>query len=140
MKYTGNKFYRMKIAAQVLDKATGKPIPGASVQVTDTDYKALGTGTQTDADGKFVLINSFLDRDDTWVTISSVGYETKDFPPARFSGYTIKVDLEPKSAIMDEVVITAVKKPKPPQKPSYAVPIALCSAAVVTLGIYFFIK
>lgn len=130
----------MRIAAQVLDKETGKPIPYASIEVTDRDNNVLGQGMVADMNGFFTLNSPYLDRDDTWVTISSVGYVTDDFPPARFDGSTIKVDLVPKDNVMDEVVITAVKKPKPPQKPSYALPIALCSAAVVTIGIYFFIK
>lgn len=129
----------MKIAAQILDKETGNPIPYATVQVTDTDGKQLSSMV-ADLNGKFSLTSSYLDRDDTWVTISSSGYETKDFPPARFEGTTIKVDLEAKDNVMDNVVITAVKKPKPPVKPSYALPIGLMSAAVVTIGIYFFIK
>jgi hypothetical protein len=131
----------MKVSAQVLDKQTGKPVPYASVSVTDSNGKSYGNGTMTDADGKFVMLTSDLDAPDRWVTISSVGYQANDFPPARFSGDTIKLDLEPKADEMENVVITAVKKTvKQVKQSNYALPIALASAAVITTAIYFYIR
>jgi hypothetical protein len=131
----------MKVAAQVLDKETGKPVQSASVIVTDKDNKSYGNGTMTDANGQFVMLTNDLDAPDRWLTISSVGYETADFPPARFSGSTIKLDLVPKVDQMDNVVIRTVKKNVAAvKKSSYALPIALASAAVITTAIYFYIR
>jgi 5-hydroxyisourate hydrolase-like protein (transthyretin family) len=130
----------MKIAAQVLDQQTGKPIANASIIVTGISGSTLDSGTMADSNGNFSLDSDALDQDDVWVTISCVGYTTGDFPPARFDGTNIKVQLDQDAGKMEGVVVTAKRKVQAVAKKSYALPLALGSAALITTAIYFYIR
>lgn len=76
----------------------GDAIPGSTVIV-----KGSETGTITDAEGKFSIeINS----DAAILTISSIGYESKEITVGSQS--VLNVVLEASSALLEEVVVTAL--------------------------------
>ena len=125
----------------MLDKETGDPIQFASVSLVDSKGKNLGFGTMTDKFGAFTLNNSILDREDVFVEITAVGYAKQSFTPEEFSAYDDTVRLDPTAKEMENVVITYTKKKVDQiKKSNYALPIGLASAAVITFGIYFYIR
>jgi iron complex outermembrane receptor protein len=86
-----------KITGMVVDE-TNQPLPGASVLV-----KGTTNGTSTDFDGKFTLQTKF---NTGVVVISYIGYKSKE---AAFSSSDnkLKVQLEPGSGSLDEIIVTA---------------------------------
>lgn len=90
-----------EISGHVYDGSNGEPLVGATVKVDGTSK-----ATMTDIDGKFVLTN--LTAKDKKVTISFVGCEpfTGDLKP------DMKVFLNTKSEMMDELIVVAFGKQK----------------------------
>ncbi|GLU53417.1 hypothetical protein Dfri01_28780 [Dyadobacter frigoris] len=76
----------------------GEAIPGSTVIV-----KGSETGTITDSDGKFSIE---ITNDAAILTISSIGYETKEVSVGSQSIFNIV--LETSSAVLSEVVVTAL--------------------------------
>jgi TonB-linked SusC/RagA family outer membrane protein len=76
----------------------GEAIPGSTVIV-----KGSETGTITDAEGNFSIE---IANDAAILTISSIGYDTKEVTVGSQS--TLNVILETSSAVLEEVVVTAL--------------------------------
>lgn len=81
----------------VVIDATGEPVIGASVLV-----KGTTTGTITDFDGNFEIPN--VSKGATLV-ISFVGYKSQEVV---WNGQALNITLEDDSALLDEVVVTAL--------------------------------
>jgi len=89
------------IRGSVIDATTGEALIGASVTV-----KGASTGTITDTDGNFSLELS----ERKTLTASYVGYLSKEVKAA--PGASLKIELEPDSKSIDEVVIIAYGQQK----------------------------
>ena len=89
------------ISGIVTDGQTGDPLPGATVQVTE-----LGIGTATDPDGNYEFD---VPAGEHVVSASFVGYERGQKTITVSEGETTNVDfaLTPRTAELDEVVVTA---------------------------------
>jgi TonB-linked SusC/RagA family outer membrane protein len=89
------------ISGIVTDGQTGDPLPGATVQVSE-----LGIGTATDPDGNYEFD---VPAGEHVVTASFVGYESGQKTITVSEGETTNVDfaLTPRTAELDEVVVTA---------------------------------
>lgn len=89
------------VAGEVFDAADGQPIIGASVKVEGSTKVAV-----TDIDGRFSFSN--LTASEKKITVSFVGYGTVTVDAKA----NMKVFLEPKAELMDEVVVVAFGKQK----------------------------
>lgn len=88
------------IVGQVRDGSSGEPLPGATVRI-----QALGKGTATDSDGRFVLQNIPSGRHT--VTVSFVGFkEARRAVQKPGSALRLSVDLAPQSAQLQELVVS----------------------------------
>ncbi len=85
------------ISGKITDASTKDPLVGATVLVKGTQ-----TGTATDADGKFTLD---VPADAKTITISYVGFISRDFPIATTTNWTIA--LEPNAIATQEVVVSS---------------------------------
>ncbi len=83
------------LTGTVVSESKNEPLIGASVVVTGTT-----NGTVTDVDGKFSLS---VPNDATSVSVSFVGYNSKDFPIAGVS--TLSVTLQEGNALNEVVVV-----------------------------------
>lgn len=127
----------MKIAARVLDKASGLPLVGADVILTDTEGNVLGGNATTNSAGAFQLDSPLLDQADVWVTVEAKGYKSGDFPPARFlGGAATVVDLE----VLPPAQLKDAKTETRPAVKNYALPLALALCAVVAIGLYMVVR
>lgn len=128
----------MIVKVKIIDSNNGKPVPYASISIVDSSGKIAGGTFMADNEGNVTVNSKELDQEDTYMQVTSVGYQTDVFMPGEVRNSVI--ELKASDGNMEPIVI-AYKKPKPlPAKPNYSVPIALGAAAVVTIGIYFFIK
>ncbi|HLI94010.1 MAG TPA: carboxypeptidase-like regulatory domain-containing protein, partial [Puia sp.] len=91
------------LTGTITDKATGNPIPGASISIPD-----LRTGTVTDANGKFSL--SKLPSGSYLVQISFIGYATFNEKVNFSTTKELNVQLKPSTIEEAEVVVTGVSK------------------------------
>lgn len=89
------------VSGSVVDASTGEALIGASVLV-----KGTSTGAVTDIDGNFSLELS----ERKTLTVSYVGYLSKEVRAV--PGANLKVELEPDSKSIDEVVIIAYGQQK----------------------------
>ena len=83
-----------KLRGEVIDAATGEPLPFAKVSFSNN------SGAVTDFDGKFVLT---VPRGETWVKASFVGYEEVQ---QQINSPYLKFFLKPNSIELDEVVVS----------------------------------
>ncbi len=100
--YAGNATAQItRLEGQVFDKQDGEPLIGVTVMVDGTHI-----ATVTDLDGKFSLAG--LTPDHQKITVTYIGYEkqTLDAKP------DMKIYLETKSEMMDEVIVVAFGKQK----------------------------
>lgn len=65
----------MIIKGRVIDKATGLPVPGASITITDQRGEYTGIGSQANQFGVFVIDTGTFSYG-YFLTVSSVGYQT----------------------------------------------------------------
>ncbi|WP_372744246.1 DUF5686 family protein [Lutibacter sp.] len=94
-------FSQHQIQGLVIDSSTKKPLPFASI-ITNTN-----TGTLTDVDGKFqIQSNTVINQ----IKVSYVGYKSTSFPIAQSDKY-IKIQLEPSTESLNEILITATENP-----------------------------
>lgn len=86
------------LTGKVLDKATGEPLPGATVKIKGTDV-----GTATDIDGKFQMnIATVI----TALEVSFIGYQTLEVPVRERDDFIIALELSAEQ--MQEVVVTGI--------------------------------
>lgn len=85
------------ITGRVTDAAFGKPIPGVTVRVSNTNRGAI-----TDVDGHYSLM---LPAGSNQLTFSFTGYKTQK---ATVTGNTLNMTLEEDFARLDEVVVTGL--------------------------------
>ncbi|MDE6036985.1 MAG: TonB-dependent receptor plug domain-containing protein, partial [Duncaniella sp.] len=89
------------MTGEVFDSSDGQSIVGATVKVDGSNKVAV-----TDLDGRFSFSN--LTASETKITVTYVGYETvtADIKP------DMKIYLDPKTEMMDEVIVVAFGKQK----------------------------
>ena len=98
---------KQTISGKVIDRHTQKPLPFATVVLMNSDPQ---TGTSTGIDGNFQLESVPVGRQS--LRISMVGYETSIMNELLVSSgkeTNIRVELEPRSTELDEVVVKARK-------------------------------
>ncbi|MDE5635140.1 MAG: carboxypeptidase-like regulatory domain-containing protein, partial [Muribaculaceae bacterium] len=83
----------------IVDKTSGEPLIGATVLLKGQS----GVGTRTDFDGKFRLSYT-LKKDEAFLVVSYVGYQSKEVPIAGVSD--VKIELDPATQSLNEVVVT----------------------------------
>lgn len=97
-----------KISGQVLEAATGEPLPGATVFIDPNAPEAKEynpAGTVTDVNGHFELI---LPASIKYVVVSFIGYEALKLDIAGKTEFTVHLKEELKQ--LDEVVVTGYQK------------------------------
>lgn len=106
---------RQSIGGQVRDAQSGDPLPGATVELVDT-----GRGTSTGGDGRYEI--SGVEPGSYTVRISFVGYKTAT-RSVRKSRNPLRVDaaLQPQTAELNEVVVTAQREERQVRKLGYSV-------------------
>jgi hypothetical protein len=93
------------IRGTVIDKVSKQTLPGASVELIDSD---LSTGTTTDVDGNFRLLKVPIGREG--IRISFIGYKTVSIHNLIVNSgkeTVLQVELEENIVTMNEVVVTA---------------------------------
>ncbi|MCE2611993.1 carboxypeptidase-like regulatory domain-containing protein [Flavobacteriaceae bacterium D16] len=95
---------QLAFEGEVLDAATGKPIPFVNIGIVDR-----GIGTITNENGEFLLEfrRSEVDKGDI-IRISSLGYLSHEIPITLLKKDVLKliIRLKPKAESLDEVVVT----------------------------------
>ncbi|CAG4997248.1 hypothetical protein DYBT9275_01725 [Dyadobacter sp. CECT 9275] len=101
------------VSGQILDIATGQPVPFASVVLVKSKY-----GTSSDEQGKFVIK---ITGEDHQITFSSLGYkpESQMIVPGKQLGMTVY--LESSQTQLDEIVIKSGKRHRYKNKDNPAV-------------------
>ena len=61
------------VSGQIVEKASGQPIPFATVLIQDSETNQNITGTSSDFDGNFTLQ---VESSEFWVEVSFIGFET----------------------------------------------------------------
>ena len=94
------------IVGTIIDEVTEEPLIGATVAV-----KGTSVGTITDFDGKFELK---VDREEGYLVISYVGYETLDkkFDFGGQSELRVYVNMKEAGILLNEMVVTASRYAK----------------------------
>lgn len=95
-----------KIAGNVVDKASGEPLPGANVII-----EGMTLGAQTDLSGDFFILN--LPPGAYTVSAIYVGYNTQQFQNVRVKvGLTTGINFELEEAILEsETVVVIAERP-----------------------------
>lgn len=88
----------LRIIGQVIDKASGLALPGATII-----EKGTSNGTISAEDGSFTLD---LLKEEAQLFVSFIGYAQLEL--AAISGDSLEIQLFPKAAYIDEVVVTAL--------------------------------
>lgn len=88
---------QLVVTGRVLDDSTGNPIPGASVSLKGTKQ-----GTATSGLGAF----SLLARKGAVITISYIGYETREITVVNETPLDVRLKLDTKKDPMANVVVT----------------------------------
>ena len=86
------------VQGQVLDASTGQPVAGANIVEVGTQ-----TGASTDGDGAFFLTVS---GPNATIAVSALGYVRQEV--AVDGRATLTVELPPDTALLDDVVVTAL--------------------------------
>ncbi|MBJ7882822.1 TonB-dependent receptor [Gelidibacter salicanalis] len=91
----------------LITDAKGMPLSGATVSI-----KVINKGAMTDFDGKYTIEN--VEAGTYNVSISYIGYETSTKNILVTAGQTTQVDvsLNDSDTILDEIILTANKKPQ----------------------------
>ncbi|PTX44519.1 iron complex outermembrane receptor protein [Christiangramia gaetbulicola] len=94
------------ISGTITDAATGEPLLGTNIIVRGTN-----TGATTNESGYYKLE---LDPDNYTIEVFFIGYETVTRDIAIQAGEDMKMDfsLEPSASVMDEVVVSANRRPQ----------------------------
>ncbi|WP_026914103.1 TonB-dependent receptor [Christiangramia portivictoriae] len=94
------------ISGTVTDAATGEPLLGTNIVVRGTN-----TGATTNENGNYKLD---LEPDDYTIEVFFMGYETltRDISIAEGQNMTMDFSLNPSSSVMDEVVVSANRRPQ----------------------------
>ncbi|EDM33902.1 hypothetical protein PBAL39_17604 [Pedobacter sp. BAL39] len=101
------------VSGIVTDAKTKETLPYVSFQIVGTTK-----GGRTDADGHY---NITLNAGSTQLKFSYVGYTSQTKTVKSGQSQTVNVQLQPEAMLMDEVVISAGKKPKYRNKENPAV-------------------
>ncbi len=88
------------ISGVVTDKATGAPLPGATLLVKGTTHGAI-----TNMDGKFTYKISLSDKYNPVLVVSFLGYISQEITISEEKTYNI--ELEPNNNLLNEVVVTS---------------------------------
>ena len=95
----------LNVSGQVIDKATGDPLIGATVLITDGTGKDKGArGCITDIDGKFSIRVGKKES----VSISYIGYEAVSKQITK-EEHSLIIELKP-SIELDDVVVTGISR------------------------------
>ena len=108
------------VSGKVSDKS-GKAINGASVIV-----KGLGTGTQTDNDGKYSLI---LNNGSYTISVSFVGYAPESKSITVSGNQTLDFTVEESSGNLGEVIVTTGTRNLQRTKTTTPLPVDILSSA-----------
>lgn len=123
------------ITSQVLDSAN-KPISFANVTLVDLDGNTIKVAQGADVNGKFGVKSDLVPLwDDVYVEISGVGYKSMSYIPEQIPA---KVILEKDEKVIGGVSVTGIKKKL--KKANYLLPAILGSAALISLGVFFYKK
>ena len=88
------------VTGTVVDKTTGEPLIGATIQVKGQPT----TGAVTDVDGNFSITFKEQKKKDAILVVSYVGYQQKEVPV--FGVTDVKIELDPSTQSLNEVVVT----------------------------------
>jgi predicted choloylglycine hydrolase len=92
------------LSGKVVDVKSGKPIPFTNIGILSKNI-----GTLSDPDGSFELSVPFQHGNDS-VVFSSIGFANKKIPITKIKrSKNLTIGLDPSSAMLSEVVITAKK-------------------------------
>ncbi len=92
---------KYSISGKVIDEE-GNPLPGASVNL-----KGTYLGTATNANGDFKITN--VNAGNYVLEVSFIGYKTLDKKINLQKDQSLKIKMEPKAIISDEVIVSAIK-------------------------------
>lgn len=126
----------MKVSGTVVDKATGDPIPFASVYVTDGS-NTYGPGTMTNNKGEYVLDSLVLNDPAIMIGFSNIGYKDIEFIPGQS---TVNVQMETTAQELEPVYVTAKKKITAIAKKNPTVILIVTGVAAVSAGLFLFKK
>lgn len=90
---------RIQLSGKIKDKNTGEPLPGVTVAI-----KGTTDGTQTDAEGRFVLKapNTFP----LTLIVTYVGYEKQEYVVENEKS-NVNFEIKPQSILVNEIVVSA---------------------------------
>ncbi len=105
-----------RIAGTVVDSTSSETLPGVNVVVNE-----LGTGAATDANGTFEI--GGIPAGSYTLTVSFVGYATKDVPVDVEAGQTtdVRIQLAPAAVELEDIVVTALGIEREERSLGYAV-------------------
>ena len=94
------------LTGRIIDAQSREPLPGANIVIEHTIF-----GATTDDEGRFTLNN--VPSDTCLISVSFIGYNTQIIRLEQSEmNSSLSVRLEPESAYIDEVVITARREEK----------------------------
>jgi len=88
------------LSGKIIELGSGEPLSYANIVI-----KSKKSGTTTNVDGFFTLYG--IPSDTSIIQFSYVGYNLKEVPYNQLSGTSIKIELDPISTSLNEVVIQA---------------------------------
>lgn len=90
------------VKGKIFDKLTGQPIPSVTVSLPEIKVKTI-----SNADGVYEIHTSKQVKN---ISFSAIGYKTKDYPLSKSGRYTLNIELEDDTHILDGVSIVATKR------------------------------
>ncbi len=97
------------VSGQIVEKASGQPIPFATVLIQDAETNQNITGTSSDFDGNFTLQ---VESSEFWVEVSFIGFETLAIREIAVQGNAANlgvISLENVNTLLEEVELRAEK-------------------------------
>ena len=97
------------VSGQIIEKASGEPIPFATVLIQDSQTNQNITGTSSDFDGNFTLQ---VESTEFWVEVSFIGFETLEIREIAVQGNAANlgvISLENVNTVLEEVELRAEK-------------------------------
>lgn len=97
------------VSGQIVEKASGEPIPFATVLIQDSETNQNITGTSSDFDGNFTLQ---VESTEFWVEVSFIGFETmaiREIPVQGKAANLGVISLENVNTVLEEVELRAEK-------------------------------
>lgn len=90
---------RIQLSGKIKDKNTGEPLPGVTIAI-----KGTTDGTQTDANGKFVVkaVNTFP----LTLVVTYIGYEKEEYVIENEKS-NVNFEIKPQSILVNEIVVSA---------------------------------